>query len=297
MNTIFCYDLGRAPYRETWDLQAAIQQRLIEEKLHRAAEKKAHINGRKHDSSTAALETEPRPHVQEQASPMVGPTPTLQPRPEGKLKVSAQEEQPLLSGLTNEPSPDVLLLVEHPHVYTLGKSGDPSHLLKTDEELESLQATYVKIDRGGDITYHGPGQIVGYPILDLDRYFTDIHKYLRYLEETIIRVCADYGLKAGRIDKLTGVWVGDAKICAFGIRCSRWVTMHGFALNVNTSLDYFGHIVPCGITDKAVTSLSEQLGRPVDEEEVKDRILHHFQDLFGAVIIRKEGRPALPTSH
>jgi lipoyl(octanoyl) transferase len=193
--------------------------------------------------------------------------------------------------VANAEPHDVLLLVEHPHVYTLGKSGKSSHLLKTDDELAELDATYVKIDRGGDITYHGPGQIVGYPVIDLDRYFTDIHKYLRYLEDVMIRVCSDYGLEAGRIEKLTGVWVGDAKICAFGIKCSRWVTMHGFALNVNTRLDYFGHIVPCGITDKAVTSLSTLLGRPVDMDEVKERILYHFGEVFDARIERMPGLP------
>lgn len=179
------------------------------------------------------------------------------------------------------PLPDEkLLLVEHPHVYTLGKSGDAAHLLRSDDELDELEATYVKIDRGGDITYHGPGQIVGYPILDLDRHFTDIHKYLRYLEEVVIRTCDDYGIVATRVDKLTGVWVNDAKICAFGIKCSRWVTMHGFALNVNSQLEYFNHIVPCGISDKAVCSMSSLLGRKVDEREVKSRIVHHFSELF-----------------
>ena len=180
-----------------------------------------------------------------------------------------------------DPLSDMLLFTEHPHVYTLGKSGDAAHMLKGTAELAQIDAEYIEIDRGGDITYHGPGQIVGYPILDLDRHFTDIHKYLRYLEEVIINTCADYGINAGRIDGLTGVWVDDQKICAMGIRCSRWVTMHGFALNVNTDLSYFNHIVPCGIENKAVTSLAALLGEPVDETEVKKRLTLNFADQFG----------------
>lgn len=175
---------------------------------------------------------------------------------------------------------DVLLLVEHPHVYTLGKSGDASHLLRSEEELQDLDAEYIPIDRGGDITYHGPGQLVGYPILDLDRYMTDIHRYLRALEEVIIRTSADFGVQAGRTDGLTGVWVGEQKICAMGIRCSRWVTMHGFALNVNADLNYFGHIVPCGIQDRGVANLSDLADRPLSREEVTPRLLHHFGEVF-----------------
>jgi lipoyl(octanoyl) transferase len=179
-----------------------------------------------------------------------------------------------------------LLFCEHPHVYTLGKSGSESHLLISDEELAQKQATYYKINRGGDITYHGPGQIVGYPILDLDHFFTDIHKYLRYLEEAVILTLAEYGISAGRVNGLTGVWLdGDdekkaRKICALGVRSSRWVTMHGFAFNVNTDLSYFGHIVPCGITDKAVTSMNTELGRAVDMEEVKEKLKGHIASLF-----------------
>ena len=183
---------------------------------------------------------------------------------------------------------DVILIVEHPHVYTIGKSGDEAHLLRGHKELDNLGATYIKTDRGGDITYHGPGQIVGYPILDLDRYFTDIHKYMRYLEEIIIRTCADFDIKAGRIDGLTGVWIDGAKICALGVRCSRWVTMHGFALNVNTNLAYFNHIIPCGLKNKPVTSMQNILNKPLDMGAVKKRILVHFGNLFDAnVSIRK----------
>lgn len=189
--------------------------------------------------------------------------------------------------LKGEKMNDILLFVEHPHVYTLGKSGDAANLLKGMAELKDINAEFIEIDRGGDITYHGPGQIVGYPILDLDRYFTDIGKYLRYLEEVIIRTCSDFGVKAGRIQGLTGVWVGDKKICAMGIRCSRWVTMHGFALNANTDLQYFDHIVPCGIRDKSVTSLSELTGKTIEEHAVRESIVHHFADVFDTNI--KEG--------
>jgi lipoyl(octanoyl) transferase len=187
-----------------------------------------------------------------------------------------------------------LLLVEHPHVYTLGKSGKPEHLLLTDQQLTAYGATFHRINRGGDITYHGPGQLVGYPILDLDNFFTDIHRYLRLLEEAVITTLADYGIHAGRINGLTGVWLdyedgapNPRKICALGVKCSRWVTMHGFALNVNTDLTYFGHIVPCGITDKAVTSLQQELGRTVPLSEVQDRLLPHLARLFEAELTEK----------
>lgn len=177
------------------------------------------------------------------------------------------------------------LFVEHPHVYTLGKSGDFSNLLLTENQLKEKGATFYKINRGGDITYHGPGQIVGYPILDLENFFTDIHKYLRFLEETIILTIAEYGLKGVRSPGETGVWldVGTPfarKICAMGIRSSRWVTMHGFALNANVNLGYFDNIIPCGIRGKAVTSMEVELGKKVDTEEVKQKILKHFKTLF-----------------
>ena len=168
-----------------------------------------------------------------------------------------------------------LLFCEHPHVFTLGRSGDEANLVIKENDLPSVQATFYKNNRGGDITYHGPGQIVGYPILDLDFFFTDIHKYLRFLEEAVILTLKDYGIEAGRIAGLTGVWLDPEdkirarKICALGVRCSRWVTMHGFAFNVNTDLNYFNYIIPCGITDKQVTSMEKELGRKVDIEEVK----------------------------
>jgi lipoyl(octanoyl) transferase len=236
MNTVELHDLGHQSYQPVWDLQTAIQQRLVSEKRARRNQK------------------------------------LYKPGSESK---------------------DVLLFVEHPHVYTLGKSGDSGHVLKSMTELSDMDAEYIEIDRGGDITYHGPGQIVGYPILDLDRHFTDIHKYLRYLEEVVIRTCAEYNIEAGRTEGLTGVWVGEEKICAMGIRCSRWVTMHGFAFNVNTNLNYFNHIVPCGIQDKAVTSLQKILDQPVDEKKVQEHIITHFQDVFKVNIVKGESLPEL----
>lgn len=176
--------------------------------------------------------------------------------------------------------------VEHPHVLTLGKSGAAANVVAPPERLAELGVQYFPINRGGDITYHGPGQLVGYPILDLDQFFTDIHKYLRFLEEAVIRTCAEYGVVAGRIEGLTGVWVdpdagaSSRKICAFGVKCSRWVTMHGLALNVNTDLDFFNLIVPCGIADRGVTSLALETGAPVDMEEVKERMARHLAELF-----------------
>lgn len=221
-------DLGRAPYKETWDFQEELFEKNVQRKL--------------------------------------------QNRIEGKAD--------------GEGTEDVLLFVEHPHVYTLGKSGDAFHLLVSEEKLKEIGATYYPINRGGDITYHGPGQIVGYPLLDLEHFFTDIHKYMRYLEEAIIRTIAHYGVVGGRIEGLTGVWldVDDPKkarkIAALGVKCSRWLTMHGFAFNVNTDLNYFNYIVPCGITDKTVTSLSKELGREMDMEEVKRILLQELADVF-----------------
>lgn len=191
-------------------------------------------------------------------------------------------------------TPNHFLFVEHPHVYTLGKSGDINNLLVDEARLKEKEATFYKINRGGDITYHGPGQIVGYPILDLDNFFTDIHKYLRFLEEMVILTLAEYGLKAERSEGETGVWldVGTPfarKICAMGVRASRWVTMHGFALNVNTDLGYFDLMIPCGIKDKAVTSLNVELGKKVvDIEEVKQKLLRYFESLFEAELLKEK---------
>jgi len=183
-----------------------------------------------------------------------------------------------------------LLLCEHPHVYTLGKSGKEEHLLIQEELLKARGATFVKINRGGDITYHGPGQMVAYPILDLEKFQSDLHWYLRSLEESIILLLAEFGLKGDRIEGATGVWVdvnshNPRKICAMGIRCSRWITMHGLAFNVNTDLSYFNHIVPCGISDKEVTSLSQELGRKIDLQKVKNRWMTHFSTVFDLQLV------------
>lgn len=186
---------------------------------------------------------------------------------------------------TQATTPNYLIFTEHPHVYTLGKSGHLEYLLLDEDGLKEKEATFYKINRGGDITYHGPGQIVGYPILDLDNFFTDIHLYLRTLEEAIILTLADYGIAAGRYPGYTGVWLDPdndkaRKICAMGVRASRWVTMHGFAFNVNADLDYFGNIVPCGIDDKDVTSMERELGQKVDLEDVKLKLKNHLAELF-----------------
>ena len=197
----------------------------------------------------------------------------------------------LLKKGEQETQQHYLLLCEHPHVYTLGRSGDENNLIVSQDELLKLQATFYRNNRGGDITYHGPGQIVGYPILDLDFFFTDIHKYLRFLEEAVINTLKEYEITAGRIDGCTGVWLDwennnkARKICALGVRCSRWVTMHGFAFNVNTDLSYFNHIIPCGIRDKSVTSLEKELGRKLDMEEVKDKLKKNISGIFGMRLV------------
>jgi len=183
-----------------------------------------------------------------------------------------------------------LIFCEHPHVYTLGKSGDEKNLLVNEDYLKSRGATFHKINRGGDITYHGPGQLVGYPIIDLDNFFTDIHKYLRFLEEAVILTLKEYGLESERSPGETGVWfdVGTPKarkICALGVKSSRWVTMHGFAFNINSDLSYFGNIIPCGITDKSVTSLQKELGKEMDIQEVKNKVKSHLIELFEMEII------------
>ncbi len=181
-----------------------------------------------------------------------------------------------------------LILCEHPHVYTLGKSGDAGNLLADQKMLEDMDAQFYKINRGGDITYHGPGQLVVYPIFDLEQFFKDIHKYMRFLEESVIMTLANYGIEAERINGLTGVWIPgnpSRKIAAFGVKCSRWVTMHGIGYNVATDLSYFDKIVPCGITDKAVTSMAKELAKPVAFSEVKDQLVSNMSKLFGFDII------------
>lgn len=182
-------------------------------------------------------------------------------------------------------TPNYFLLVEHPHVYTLGKSGDEANMLANTEKLKEIEASYIKTNRGGDITYHGFGQVVGYPILDLENFYTDIHRYMRDLEEVILRTIAEYGLKGERSNGETGVWLDVGrpyarKICAMGVKASRWVTLHGFALNVNTDLRYFDYIIPCGIRDKQVASLHLELGKEVDIHQVHRHIVHHFEEVF-----------------
>ncbi len=209
-----------------------------------------------------------------------------------KIQNRKFNSQPMPAG-SQVPTPNFLLFVEHPHVYTLGKSGDMSNLLLSEKQLEAKGATFYKINRGGDITYHGPGQIVGYPILDLENFFTDIHKYLRFLEEVIILTLAEYNIIGTRSEGETGVWLDLGtpfvrKICAMGVRASRWVTMHGFALNVNANLGYFDNIIPCGIKGKAVTSMHVELGEKVNEVELKQKIVKHFSTLFDANFKRFE---------
>lgn len=190
------------------------------------------------------------------------------------------------NGTSDKATQNHLLFCEHPHVFTLGKSGTEDHLLLNETELEEHDAKFYKINRGGDITYHGPGQLVAYPLFDLDYFFTDIHKYMRYLEEAVIQVLAHYGIKGERSSGFTGVWI-DAdkptarKICAMGVKASRWITMHGIGFNINSNLSYFSHIVPCGIEDKSVTSLQQELGRTVDMQEVKDLLKEKLASQFG----------------
>jgi lipoyl(octanoyl) transferase len=193
------------------------------------------------------------------------------------------------NGETDEIPENHLLFCQHPHVFTLGKSGNPENLLLNETELNQQQASYYKINRGGDITYHGPGQLVVYPIFDLEQFFTDIHKYMRFLEEAVILTLKDFGIQSGRVDGLTGVWIdGDSKnarkICAMGVKSSRWVTMHGIGFNINTDLNFFSHIIPCGIDDKAVTSMQRELGREIDLEEVSRLLQNHLAELFDFTI-------------
>jgi lipoyl(octanoyl) transferase len=194
-------------------------------------------------------------------------------------------------GLSVNSSPETnhhLLFTEHPPVYTLGKSGDKSNVLMSDDELAANDISFYQTNRGGDITFHGPGQIVGYPILDLEKFYTDIGKYLRNIEEVIIKTMSGYGLKGERSVGETGVWLEpsvpgrERKICAIGVRCSRWVTMHGFALNVNTDLSYFNNIIPCGIANKQVTSLAKELGKEINMDEAKEKLKNSFEEIFNS---------------
>lgn len=248
MQEVTFIDLGTIDYKQAWDYQEKLFNEIVEIKMNNRKGAISGTNNATHITGT----------------------------PDSGLRTSDFRLQ----------TPNYLLFCEHPHVYTLGNSGNKENLLINEQQLDEKKATYYKINRGGDITYHGPGQIVGYPILDLDNFFTDIHKYLRYLEEMVIRTLAEYGIDSGRSKGETGVWL-DAenplrarKICAMGVRASRWVTMHGFAFNANVDLGYFGNIVPCGIADKAVTSLDKELGHKVDEIELKQKLKKHFEDLF-----------------
>ncbi len=215
------------------------------------------------------------------------------------LQQSVQER--LIAAKRESPPvalPHVLLLLEHPPVYTLGKSGDAENLLVSEERLDALDAAFHRVGRGGDATFHGPGQLVGYPLLDLDRIFTDLGRYLRTLEEVVIRTCGEYGVAGTRVEGRTGVWVGpdergpERKVCAMGVRCSRWVTMHGFALNVTTDLSYFDHIVPCGIADRGVTSLAEESDASITVDDVRGPVVEHFADRFEARVTELRGEPA-----
>lgn len=246
MQQVKCIDLGLIDYKQAWDYQESLFNEIVQIKI----------------SNRKTSDNQP-------------------------VNLNAQPSTPSKSVQTS----NYLLFCEHPHVYTLGNSGNKDNLLINEQQLNQKNATYYKINRGGDITYHGPGQIVGYPILDLDNFFTDIHKYLRFLEEMVIRTLSDYGIESGRSAGETGVWLDAGnplkarKICAMGVRASRWVTMHGFALNTNVDLGYFGNIVPCGIVDKAVTSMDKELGGKVDEAEVKMKLKKHFSDLFECQLI------------
>lgn len=251
-------DLGQIEYRDAWDLQ----EKLLQENVAVKAELRARM---------AALEVQPVP-----------------------AKHGSNEQLAINTIDSEEVIPTTnhyLLFVEHPPVYTLGKSGDIENVLISEEERAAKGISFYHTNRGGDITFHGKEQLVGYPILDLERFYTDIGKYLRNLEDVIINTMADYGLKGERSPGETGVWLDAAikgkerKICAMGIRCSRWVTMHGFAFNVNTDLTYFDHIIPCGIQNKQVTSMERELGRKLDMAEVKERVKHHFKEVFGVEFI------------
>lgn len=209
------------------------------------------------------------------------------------LRQNVEVKTAIRNGHTDSATRHYFLLCEHPSVYTLGKSGKKEHVLMSDEELEDNHIEFYNTNRGGDITFHGPQQVVGYPILDLEKYYTDIGKYLRNLEEVIIMTIAEYGIKGSRSSGETGVWIEpdipgrERKICAIGVRCSRWITMHGFALNVNTDLGYFQHIIPCGIANKAVTSIEKELGHKVDMEEVKEKIRKNFEVVFDSILVKQ----------
>lgn len=256
-------DMGQMPYKQAWDYQ----EELLRENVRRKAEASRELEVQSRETIAGSSESEVGSHH--------SPFTTHHPIAIG-------------SPLTTE---HYLLFVEHPPVYTLGKSGNITNVLLSEENLKAKGIDFFHTNRGGDITFHGPGQIVGYPILDLEKFYTDIGKYLRNMEEVIIRTLAEYGLKGDRSPGETGVWFDpqvrgrERKICAIGVRSSRWVTMHGFALNVNTDLNYFNFIIPCGIQNKQVTSLEKELGHPVDFEEAKEKVKRNFEEVFDVALV------------
>jgi lipoyl(octanoyl) transferase len=246
--TVYYKDLGRCSYKEAWDYQEELLQQNV--------------------------------RIKSQLGKQIAAAENL-----------SAVDAPATTAILRPDTTHYLLFVEHPPVYTLGKSGHPEHVLISETEQKEKGIEFFKTNRGGDITFHGPQQIVGYPILDLEKFYTDIGKYLRNLEEVIILTLADYGLKGERSAGETGVWLDsqlkgrERKICAMGVRCSRWITMHGFAFNVNTDLNYFNYIIPCGIRDKQVTSLEKELGHKVDFEEAKERVKRNFEKVFDVKLV------------
>jgi len=265
--SVIFQDLGTMDYKSAWDYQEALLQANVGAK----AQTRARNFGSEVERETAISKSETR-------SRSFGT----------KSEISYSEFR------LQNPGPrtkNYLLFVEHPPVFTLGKNGNIGNVLLSEERLKQMGIEFYRTNRGGDITFHGPQQIVGYPILDLEKFDTDIGHYLRNLEEIVILTLGEYGIKAGRSKGETGVWIdpdikgAERKICAIGVRCSRWITMHGFAFNVNTDLNYFNLIIPCGIQNKQVTSLKEELGREVSIEEVKEKVKNNFQKVFDVEII------------
>jgi lipoyl(octanoyl) transferase len=272
MQKVVFKDLGKMDYQVAWDYQEALLQENVQikaEARERAAARAEAVSTRGAEGMTAGV------GIDAAAGAATG------------TGAGASVVTEDVDG-DGPNTTHYLLLVEHPPVYTLGKSGHMENVLIGDEQMQARGVQFFRSNRGGDITFHGPGQLVGYPILDLEKFYTDIGRYLRNLEEVSIRVLADYGIHGDRSPGETGVWIGPdekgkaRKICAIGVRCSRWVTMHGFAFNVSTDLSYFGDIIPCGIADKEATSLEKELGYPVGLEEVKAKWKHHFEVVFDA---------------
>lgn len=281
--TVLFKDLGSNRfYKEIWDLQ----EELLQENVRLKSERRKELEVESKELGVRNEETEGRsqkPEVRSEEKGVKANSPSTV-----NCQLSTKNSQ--LTTNNSLPS-NYLLFVEHNPVYTLGKSGDISHVLIDEEELEKKEIEFFKINRGGDITFHGPGQLVGYPILDLENFKTDLGWYLRNLEEVIILTMAEYGLQGQRSKGETGVWLDsdvkgkERKICAMGIRCSRWITMHGFAFNINTDLDYFNYIIPCGIQNKQVTSLQKELGREISITVVKQQIRTNFAKVFNAEIV------------